>query len=105
MPAAYQSVTAVDESIGVHEGIWRVDYDTQTLVDLGAFAGGTRQDEKIIAGPTAKVPGSLLDWTLGTSWGKAWLPNLKAGMLFGWDLTRPAALKIKPNFIGVGVAF
>jgi hypothetical protein len=104
-PALYQSLVDADQAAGVQSSLWSVTYGTQTLITAGAFAGATRAQEKIIAGPTVKVPGSLLDWTLGTSWGQAWLPKAKAGLLIGWDFTRPAILKAKPNFAGVGVAF
>lgn len=101
--SAYQSVTEPDEVAGIGKRIFYVNKDAQEIVSLGAFGGIRRSDNHGVAGPTGQVPGSLLDFLLGTKMGDAWLPRLKTGMFFGWDITRPRDLKVRPDFIGVGV--
>ena len=103
--AAYQSVTSPDQVAGVGKQLFSAYYKDQELFNVGAFAGINREDNHGMAGPTAQVPGSLLDSALGTKWGQAWLPKLKTRMFFGYDITRPKAMHIQPSFIGVGAGY
>ena len=103
--AAYQSVTSPDEVFGVGKRLFSLNKESQDIVNIGIFGGVDREDSHGLAGFTGQVPGSLLDWALNTKMGAAWLPDLKTGMLFGYDLTRPKELRAEPNFIGLGIAW
>ena len=103
--AAYQSVTSPDEVVGVGKRLVYLNHNGTDILNLGAFGGVNRMDNHGMAGPTGQVPGSALDWALGTKMGDTWLPKLKTGMFFGWDVTRPHEMKAQPSFIGVGVNY
>lgn len=109
---AWQSLTSVDQAVGLSKRVWHLDKDEQELVRLGIFGGVFKPmfsepaaAPHALGGFTLAVPGSLLDWALGTSWGQAWLPKLKTGLLGAYDLTRPSALHARPSFFGFGLAY
>lgn len=109
---AWQSLTSVDQAIGVSKRFFHADYNGQVLVNVSIFAGVTKPmltepatPVRFLAGDVIAVPGSTLDWALGTKFGDAWLPKLKTGVLFAHDLSRLAVAHLKPDFIGVGAAY
>lgn len=112
---AWQSVTSADEAIGVAKHVWSLSKGDQPLLNIGVFAGvekpmlaGLPQlnvAPTYLAGITTQVPGSALDWALGTQMGAAWLPKLKTGLLLADDLTRPRQLHLRPTFVGVGLTY
>ncbi len=108
---AWQSLTSIDQAVGVSKRFFHADYDGNVLVNLSLFAGATKPvvepaiPMRILAGSVVAVPGSTLDWALGTKWGDAWLPRLKTGILFAHDLSRLAHAQIKPDFIGIGASY
>ncbi len=108
---AWQSLTSVDQAVGLSKRVFHADYSGQVLVNVSVFAGVTKPVAepatpiRFLAGTVIAVPGSTLDWALGTKMGDAWLPRLKTGVLFAHDLSRLAAAHIKPDFIGVGASY
>ena len=111
--AAFQSITTAEQEIGFAKPVWHLEASGQALLNLGLFAGAEANDagkpvfgrNSMNLGPTAQVPGSSLDWLLGTKMGSAWLPKLKTGVYAGYDLLAPSSIKLKPNFIGFGIAY
>lgn len=109
---AWQSVTNADQALGASKNLAMLQKDGRDILRLGVFAGSFKpvlsepsSGPRVLGGVTIMVPGSDLDWALGTSWGDMWLPKLKTGMLAGYDLTRPSALHPRPDFIGVGLSY
>lgn len=110
--AAYQSFTSYDQAFGLQKNVWSLYKGPYEVVRLGVFGGyykpvfsSPNQSPRSIGGPTVLVPGSVLDWAMGTNYGAAWLPSLKTGILLGYDLTRIKALGIKPDFAGPGITY
>ncbi len=106
--AAYQSFTSATQALGFEKRIVSLDYKDQEMVKLGVFLGATSslgQSPKVVGGPTFAVPGSLLDFALGTTWGQQWLPKLKTGVAVGWDIVRPSQMQAKPSFVGFGISY
>lgn len=108
----WQSVTNTNEAIGVSKHLYSVLIGTQPLVAVGVFVGAYKPmltqpaaPLGVLGGATVAVPGSLLDWAMNTTMGSQWLPLLKTGMLFSWDITRPNELHPAPSFIGVGASY
>lgn len=106
---AWQSLTSVDQAVGISKRVFHLDWDGQTLINVSAFGGVTKPmltepatPLRFLAGDVIAIPGSVLDWALGTKWGDAWLPKLKTGVLFAHDVSRFGNLKLKPDFIGIG---
>lgn len=63
------------------------------------------QPMRFVSGPVFAVPGSDLDWALGTSWGKQWLPKLKTGLTAAPDVTRLKAIGLRNTFFGFGISY
>ena len=111
--AAYQSFTSAEVAYGVHWSPFVLSKGSYALLDVGVFAGvyqpilsqPLNSSPHTLAGPTLFVPGSALDWALGTNYGAAWLPSLKTGILFGYDMTRPNTIHVKPTFMGPGISW
>lgn len=109
--SAYQSFSSAEQALGFEKRIVSLDYNGQEVAKLGVFAGASHDlsavgaAPKAVAGPTFAMPGSLLDWALGTTWGQQWLPKLKTGVNVSWDLVRPSQAHVKPDFIGFGIAY
>lgn len=108
----WQSLKSADQAFGVSKRVYYVDTDGQPVLNLGLFAGVSKPlfsepaaAPHALGGVTVAVPGSALDWALGTKWGDAWLPALKTGLLCAYDLTRLKALKAVPDFVGVGASW
>jgi hypothetical protein len=108
----WQSLQSTDQAIGVSKRFFHVDADAQPLLNVGLFAGGTKpllsnagQTTRFLMGETIGVPGSTLDWALGTTWGDKWVPQLKTGILIAHDWSRIHAMHILPDFIGAGVTW
>lgn len=108
---AWQSLTSVDQAFGVSKRLFHIDYAGQPLVNISLFAGVTKPlsspptPVRFLAGDVIQVPGSALDWALGTKLGDAWLPKLKVGVLFAHDLSRLAKTHLFGDFVGVGAAW
>ena len=107
--SAYQSFTSATQALGLEKRIVSLNYNGQEVAKLGVFtgeaSGAVGVAPRVVGGPTFALPGSLLDWALGTSWGSLWLPKLKTGVTAGWDLVRPSQMQAKPSFYGFGVAY
>ncbi len=107
--SAYQSFTDSREALGFEKRIVSLNYNGQEVAKLGVFAGeasgAVGVGPKAVAGPTFALPGSLLDWALGTTWGQQWLPKLKTGVTASYDLVRPSQAHWKPDFYGFGIAY
>ncbi len=107
--SAYQAFTSATQALGVEKRVVSLNYNGQEIAKLGLFAGeasgAVSVSPRVVGGPTFALPGSLLDWTLGTSWGSLWLPKLKTGVTAGWDLVRPSQMQAKPSFYGFGIAY
>lgn len=108
----WQSVRSADQAFGVAKHVWSLNYGANAVLNVGLFAGAQKPllsepgtAARPVAGPTFAVPGSTLDWALGTNWGAQWVPDLKTGVLVGYDFSRPKALSIVPGFVGVGAAY
>lgn len=108
----WQSVTSVDQAVGVSKRLVHLDYAGQPLVNVSLFAGVTKPvfttpeaPARILAGDIFQVPGSTLDWALGTKMGDAWLPRLKTGVLFAHDLSRLSKTHLFGEFQGVGISY
>ena len=108
---AWQSLTSADQATGFSERFFHVDYAGQPLVNVSAFAGITKPITqaaapiRFLAGDVVAVPGSTLDWALGTKWGDAWLPKLKTSVLFAHDLSRLSKTHLFGDFIGIGATY
>lgn len=108
---AWQSLTSADQAVGVSKRLFHVDYAGQPLINVSIFAGASKPvvqpavPVRFLAGDIVQVPGSLLDWALGTKWGAAWLPNLKTGVLFAHDISRVSKTHLFGDFQGIGAAW
>ncbi len=109
---AWQSVKDTNQAVGVSKRFFHLDYSGNTLLNVSLFAGATKPmlsepgtPVRFLAGDVIQVPGSTLDWALGTKWGDAWAPNLKTGVLFAHDLSRIAHTHLFGEFQGVGVTW
>lgn len=107
----WQSVTSVDQAFGVSKRLVHLDYAGQPLVNVSLFFGATKPivepatPVRYLAGDVVQVPGSTLDWALGTKMGDAWLPRLKTGVLFAHDLSRLSKTHLFGEFQGVGISY
>ena len=108
----WQSLKSADEAYGVSKRFWSLNKGGQDLLNVGLFAGVNKplvplaaSPLKFLGGATIAVPGSTLDWALGTNWGAQWVPALKTGVLCAYDLSRPKALKAVPDFVGIGASY
>lgn len=109
---AWQSVESTDQAIGLTKHLWTLSKDAQPLVNVGIFAGASKPmlsepaaPLRPLGGVTVAIPGSLLDYALGTKWGDTWAPRLKTGLLLADDFTRPSQLHLRPTFVGVGITY
>lgn len=109
---AWQSLSSTDQAIGISKRLAHLDRSGQEIARIGVFGGVAKSmfnqpgsSAKPLGGLTFSIPGSLLDWALGTKWGDTWVPNLKTGLLGAYDLTRIKTLHSRPNFIGIGAAW
>lgn len=109
---AWQSLESPDQAVGFAKRFWYLDRDGQEMIRVGLFGGVSKAmfsdppaPARPLGGATLAVPGSLLDWALGTSWGAMWLPRLKTGLLGAYDLTRISQLHARPTFFGLGIAY
>jgi hypothetical protein len=106
--SAYQSFTDSRQALGFEKRVVSLNYNGNEVAKLGLFGGeassvGTAP--KVIGGPTFALPGSLLDWALGTTWGQQWLPKLKTGVTASYDIVRPSQAHLKPDFYGFGIMY
>lgn len=107
----WQSLTSADQAMGISKRFFHLDYAGQALVNISIFAGVSKPivepatPTRFLAGDVIQIPGSTLDWALGTKWGDAWLPPLKTGVLFAHDLSRISTTHLKPDFIGIGATW
>lgn len=108
---AWQSVRSADEAVGVSKLVWSLAKGGQPLLNVSIFGGAVKsilsapgQSPAAIGGLVAQIPGSALDWALGTQMGATWLPKAKSGLLFACDLTR-IGKPCRTPFIGVGIAY
>lgn len=109
---AWQSVTSAEQAVGLTRRAGHLDYGQHVVTNAGVFIGVSKpaltepsSPARPLGGFTFAVPGSTLDWALGTDWGARWAPRLKTGLLFAYDLTRVNALRLRPNFVGVGATY
>lgn len=108
----WQSLKSADEAYGVSKPIWSLQKGGQPLLNVGIFAGIDKplvplasSAPKFLGGATISVPGSTLDWALGTNMGAMWVPRLKTGVLYAQDFTRPKAMTWGSGFVGVGASY
>lgn len=108
----WQSLKSADEAYGISKRVWSLQKGGQTLMNVGLFIGADKplvplvsSSPRLLGGATIAVPGSTLDWALGTNWGAQWVPSLKTGLLCAYDLFRPKTLKSVPDFVGIGAAY
>jgi hypothetical protein len=108
----WQSLKSADQAFGVSKRLLHLDYKGQSLVNLSVFAGITKPmltepatPIRFLGGDVVQLPGSDLDWALGTNWGSQWLPKLKTGVLFAHDLSRISKTHLFGEFWGVGAAY
>ncbi len=108
----WQSLKSLDQAYGVAKPVWSLNKGEQPLLNLGFFAGVQKPLDplassslRVLAGETIQVPGSALDWALGTKMGSYWLPKAKAGLLIAHDWTRPSAMHLAPDFVGLGLTW
>lgn len=106
---AWQSVQSVEQAFGVSKRWFHLDTSGQTVLNVGVFGGVSKPllsepsaAPHALGGLTFAVPGSTLDWALGTNWGDMWLPRLKTGLLAAYDLSRFKTLHVVPGFVGIG---
>ncbi len=92
--------------------LWSLSKGGYLLLNVGVFAGIEKplvplagSPVRFLAGDVIQVPGSALDWALGTKWGDAWVPNLKTGVLFAHDLSRLSKTHLFGDFIGIGGSY
>jgi hypothetical protein len=109
---AWQSLNSADQALGVKEDLWTIHANAQPLCVFGwefsvtkPMVSSPRDPVRFVGGPTFSVPGSLLDWTLGTPWGQQWLPKAKTGLTAAPDLTRLNAIGVKNTFFGFGITY
>lgn len=109
---AWQSITSADQALGVSKRLFHLDYAGQALVNISVFAGATKPmlsepaaPIRFLGGDVIQVPGSTLDWILGTKWGSAWAPRLKTGILFAHDLSRISKTHLFGEFQGIGISY
>ncbi len=109
---AWQSLTSADQALGLSKRVFHIDADAQPLVNMALFGGVSKPmlsepatPARPLGGMTFAVPGSTLDWALGTNWGDKFVPALKTGILAAYDLTRIKQLHINPSFLGIGAAY
>ncbi len=109
---AWQSLTSVDQAVGLSKRVLHLDYAGTPLLNLSVFAGVSKHmlsepaaPVRFLAGDVVQVPGSDLDWALGTNWGAQWLPKLKTGILFAHDLSRLTKTHLFGDFIGIGASY
>jgi len=109
--SAWQSVESPDQALGLSKRVFYVVKDQQQMLNVGLFGGAKKnlldssKTPKAVGGLTLAIPGSVLDWALGTKMGDAWVPALKTGVLSAYDLTRLKQIHWKPDFIGVGISY
>jgi hypothetical protein len=108
--AAYQSLTSADQAFGFQKHVWGLEYDGQEMMSLSVQASIVKptlsaESPRFVAGPVIAVPGSLLDWTLGTTWGQQWLPKAKTGFTAAPDVTRLNDISVRNTFFGFGIAY
>lgn len=108
----WQSIKSADQAVGVSKRFWHVDKGSDPILNLGLFGGGSKpllsepsSSLRILGGVTIAVPGSVIDWALGTNWGSQWIPALKTGILCAYDVTRLKSLKAVPDFVGIGASY
>lgn len=108
----WQSLKSTDEAYGISKRVWHLDKGNQTLLNVGLFVGVDKplvplasSSPKFLGGATIAVPGSTLDWALGTKMGDAWAPNLKTGVLCAYDLSRIKQIGLVPDFVGIGASY
>ncbi len=111
-PAAYQSATSLKQAIGLEKSVWSLYKGYAEIVRVGVFAGVYKPffttpnvTPSILGGGTLFVPGSALDWAMGTNLGATWIPRLKTGWLLSWDVTHPKTMHAKPDFTGPGISY
>lgn len=109
---AWQSVTSADQAVGVSKRFFHADYNGNILVNVSLFAGVTKPmltepatPIRFLGGDVIQIPGSTLDWALGTKWGDAWAPRLKTGILFAHDLSRLNKTHLFGDFHGIGISY
>ena len=109
---AWQSVTSADQAVGVSKRFFHADYNGNPLVNVTLFAGVTKpmltepaSPLRFLGGDVIQIPGSTLDWVLGTKWGDAWAPRLKTGILFAHDLSRLNKTHLFGDFQGIGISY
>ncbi len=108
----WQSLKSADQAFGATKRLFHADYNGNVLVNISVFAGVTKPmltepatPIRFLAGDVIQVPGSTLDWALGTKWGSAWAPKLKTGILFAHDLSRIAKTHLFGEFVGIGASY
>lgn len=111
-PGFYQSLYNSDSAYGVGLKAWHLDKGDKEVLNTGLFLGIHRQGAvlagapiKDFGGATFAIPGSALDWALGTNMGATWVPRLKTGIMAGYDLFRPRNLHARPDFVGFGIHY
>ena len=109
---AWQSLKNADQAIGVKEDLWTIHVNGQPLCVFGwqfsvtkPMLSSPNDPVRFVGGPTFLVPGSLLDWTLGTTWGQQWLPKAKAGLTAAPDVMRLNDISINNTFFGLGISY
>jgi hypothetical protein len=109
---AWQSVKSPDQAYGVSKRLFMLQKGGNDLLNLGLFVGVNKplvplagSPLRFLGGATIAVPGSTLDWALGTNWGSQWAPALKTGVLCAYDLTRIKQVKAVPDFVGIGATY
>lgn len=110
--ALAQSFTTTDQAVGIHKDLWSLYKGGYEVVRVGAFGGfykpiftSNGKGPRSLAGATVLVPGSALDWAMGTNYGEKWLPALKSGILVAYDASRPKALGWSPDFVGALLSY
>ncbi len=109
--SAYQSFTDARQALGFEKRIVSLNRDSQEVAKIGLFLGATHDlsaigaAPKAVGGATLAIPGSALDWALGTTWGQQWLPKLKTGVNASWDFVRPSQAHWHPDFYGFGISY
>lgn len=105
--ALAQSFTTTDQAIGIHKDLVSLYKGGYEVIRVGVFGGfykpiftSNGQGPRSLAGGTILVPGSALDWVMGTNYGNKFLPALKSGVLVAYDITRPNSLGLRPDFVG-----
>ena len=113
---AWQSFTSADQAVGASEPAWHLEKGGQDLLNLGVAAAIKVHDvngagvpvASFFLGETIQVPGSVIDWALGTKMGDTWVPRLKTGFLVAydmWHLKEVAQKNGAPSFVGGGISY